>query len=189
MDAAAPYPTPEQWLEPGCAWPGAEWETVFPTCLRAIVRARPPPRPAGLNRCDEDTLERWRSEQYKFPPYQYMSQYIIWKGEKWRLTDSSERELLLGYGYGHTTLAWSASYIKQSTARFENVRLSLLGDCFSIFSFIIPAAAMCQKFLPVLHYRHLANRMGLAPGFRAPWRVPAPLKRGLQYGNSDGTKP
>lgn len=146
------------------------------------MRQRPPPRPAGINRCDNDTLARWKSENFKFPPYHYLSQYIIWVGDKWRLADSTERELLLGYGFGHTRLAWSASQIKQSAAKFENTRLSLLGDCFSIYSFVLPAAALCKAFLPRLHYEHLAQRMGLAPGFRAPWRMSAPLKRSLGYG-------
>ena len=175
VTAPARYPEVRQWLEEGAFWEGAEQGTIFPTCLRAIVRHRPPTRPAGVNRCDDDTLARWTSENFKFPPYHYLSQYLIWKGNKWRLTDSTERELLLGYGFGHTRLAWSESQIKQSAAKFENTRLSLLGDCFSIYSFVLPAAALCKSFLPKLHYEHLA------PGFRAPWRVSAPLKRGLAY--------
>ena len=96
--------------------------------------------------------------------------------------DASERELLLGYGWGHTKLALSASNIKESKARYENIRLSLLGDSFSIYSFVIVAAALTQAFLPRLHYSHLAQRMGLAPGCSCPWRYTAPLARRLVYG-------
>ena len=183
LKAFATYPEIDQWLEKGAHWPGGEQGEILPTALRAIIRTRPPPRPAGISRCDQDTLERWAAECYKFPPYHYQSRFIVWKGEKWRLTDSSERELLLGYGFGHTEVCMSASNIKQSQAKYENQRLSLLGDSFSIFSFVIPAAALCARFLPELSYQHLASRMGMAPGYNAPWRTKAPLSRHLLYGD------
>ena len=62
------------------------------------------------------------------------------------------------------------------------MRCSLLGDSFSVLSFVIPGAALCRRFLPSVEYQWLANRMGLAPGFRSPLRCPAPISRGLQYG-------
>lgn len=182
VTAENPYPDPATWIEPEVVWTGAESGDVLPTCLRAIIRSRPPPRPAGLSRCDEDTKERWKSEHFKFPPYQYLSRFLFWKGNKWRLIDSTERELLLGYGWMHTHLCMSASQIKKSAAAFENERLSLLGDSFSIYSFVIPAAALCKHFLPRMSYAHLCDRMGLAPGFAAPWRIKIPLARKLQYG-------
>ena len=104
VTAENPYPDPATWIEPEVVWTGAESGDVLPTCLRAIIRSRPPPRPAGLSRCDEDTKERWKSEHFKFPPYQYLSRFLFWKGNKWRLIDSTERELLLGYGWMHTHL-------------------------------------------------------------------------------------
>eukprot|EP00435_Cladocopium_sp_Y103_P065421 s378_g27.t1 len=70
VTAPAAYPDIAQWLEPGATWPG-QHEATFPTSLRAIVRKRPPPKPAGLQRCDPDTLSRWESECFKFPPYQF----------------------------------------------------------------------------------------------------------------------
>ena len=71
---------------------------------------------------------------------------------------------------------------QNSPAAYENERLSLLGDSFSIFAFIIPAAALCQKFLPRLSYSHLCDLTGLGPGFHVPWRVKALVARKLQYG-------
>eukprot|EP00435_Cladocopium_sp_Y103_P023470 s1361_g5.t1 len=56
--ATAPYPDVSQWLEPGAEWPGEQEAGTFPTAPRAIVRTRPPPRPAGYERCDPDTLSR-----------------------------------------------------------------------------------------------------------------------------------
>ena len=64
----------------------------------------------------------------------------------------------------------------------EDVRRSLLGDSFSIYSFCIPGAALCQRYLPRVSYSWVAQRLGVAPGFRAPLRSQAPLGRFLQYG-------
>ena len=67
---------------------------------------------------------------------------------------------------------------------YSDVRNSLLGDSFSIFSFVILAVVCSKRFLPTIPYVVLAGRMGLAPGFRAALRCSAPLDRRLQYGFS-----
>jgi len=190
VTAEAPYPELGAWLTPGCQWPGEEEGAVFPTAMKAIPRKRPPVQPAGISRCGDDTIGRWTADGYRFPPYHYLPQYVIWRGERWRLTNSSERELLLGYGFGHTKRCMSASDIKRSKQAYEDERLSLLGDSFSIYSFVIIAAALCARYLPSLHYVDLTRRMGMAPGFRAPIRWKIPLCRCLGYGfpgDSKGT--
>ena len=176
------YPPVEAWIEPDCVWPGAEAGAIFPTCMKSIPRHAPPLKPAGLERCSEDTIARWRADSFRFPPYQYSDCFLIWRGDKWRLLSASERELLLGYGYDHTILCMSTSEAKQNKQLFEDTRRTLLGDSFSIYSFVIPCAALCKKFIPFIHYSHLGNRMGLSPGFRAVPRVIAPLRRSLAYG-------
>lgn len=77
----------------------------------------------------------------------------------------------------------SASDIKRSAQAYEDERLSLLGDSFSIYSFVIAAAALCRRWLPTMRYSALARRMGMAPGFRAPLRWQVPLSRSLKYGS------
>ena len=182
VTAANVYPRMTDWMEEEVQWPGGEMGEVLPTALRAIIRNKPPPRPAGIHRCNQDVLARWESESFKFPPYHYLDRFIFWKGEKWRLCDADERELLLGYGWKHTSLSRAASKIKGAESQYENERLSLLGDSFSVYSFVIVAAALCKEFMPRIHYSHLCDRMGLSPGISAPWRLKAPLKRKLQYG-------
>lgn len=76
----------------------------------------------------------------------------------------------------------AASEVKLNETLFNDKRHSLLGDSFSIFSFVIFAVACCRRFLPVIAYRHLALRCGIAPGFRFPLKREAPLCRSLQYG-------
>lgn len=152
--------------------------------MKSIQRARPPPMPAGIARCDEDTLARWRSDSYRYPPYQYKAGYVIYTSQgKWRLLDSSERELLHGYGWQHTSLAWSASKIKQDRAGYESTRCSQMGDSFSIYSFCLFPWMEFFDRLPRVDYSHLCNRMGLAPGYSTSIVSTSPVQRRLCYGS------
>ena len=182
VTATKEYPETSSWLEDGFEWPGRDRGAIFPTAMKAIRRSQPPPRPAGLARCGEDAVARWQADEYRYPPYQYSDDFILWQGNQWRLLDSNERELLLGYGWKHTELCYSASDIKRDRNAYEDTRCSLLGDAFSVYSFVVAGAALCRQFLPKLDYRHLCRRMGMSPGFRAPLRFVAPLRRGLSYG-------
>lgn len=181
--APATYPEINDWISPDSYWPGGEAGHILPTCMKSIPRVRPPYMPAGINRCDDSTLQRYEADEYWFPPYQYKSQFVFYtKQDKWRLISIEEKELLLGYGWKHTSLCYSASDIKQSKQKYFDERHSPLGDSFSIYSFIIPAVALCQHFIPRIRYSHLVQRMGMAPGFRCPIRLKAPIARKLQYG-------
>lgn len=82
----------------------------------------------------------------------------------------------------HTRLCMTASEVKSNRQKFEDVRCSLLGESFSIYSFCIFALAMSFKYVPRMHYKLLANRMGMAPGFKTPSIYPVPLTRCLSYG-------
>ena len=183
VSAPAPYPPNSSWLQEGFEWEGGEWGAVFPTCMKAIPRTAPPRSPAGIQKCDDATISRWRSDEYRYPPYQYKQQYLLTRGRSWRLLSPPERELLLGYGIGHTRSCLSASEAKGQEQRYEDLRCSLLGDSFSIYSFVLWAVALSFFYAPRVAYTHLARRAGLAPGFRAPWRLVAPMSRKLNYGN------
>lgn len=182
VTAKAPYPHLGQWLEEGCEWPGESQVEGFPTCMRAVAKTSPPKFPAGLDRANTDCQDRWAASGYIYTPYQFRDEFLIWRQGKWRLIDSEERGLLMGYGFGHCQLAWSASQIKQSRRNFELEKCSLIGDAFSIHSFVVIGAAISREFLPRIHYQHLANRLGLAPGFRVSLRLQAPIARKLVYG-------
>lgn len=182
VTAEAEKPQTEQWLEPGKVWEGEKSHGVFPTCMKSIPRKTPPPRPAGLDRCDENTIQRWVADEFRFPPYQYKQHFLITSPDSWRLLSPVERELLLGYGFRHTAVCMSASDIKSNKRRYEDMRLSLLGDSFSIYSFVIFAFALSFRYVTRVPYSHLCRRMGMAPGFLAPVRLVAPLCRSLSYG-------
>lgn len=182
VTAEAEKPQTEQWLEPGKVWEGEKSHGVFPTCMKSIPRKTPPPRPAGFDRCDENTIQRWVADEFRFPPYQYKQHFLITSPDSWRLLSPVERELLLGYGFRHTAVCMSASDIKSNKRRYEDMRLSLLGDSFSIYSFVIFAFALSFRYVTRVPYSHLCKRMGMAPGFLAPVRLVAPLCRSLSYG-------
>eukprot|EP00438_Fugacium_kawagutii_P009954 Skav231148 [mRNA] locus=scaffold4611:65775:69738:+ [translate_table: standard] len=177
----APWPLPSQWLDPESSQSD---ETVsYPTCMKAIRRSQPPPRPAGLERCCPDTVRRWESDEFKFPPYQYKPQYLIWchKKEQYRLLSVQERELLMGLGLDHTSPAFSASRVKQSKLKYEDERLSLIGDSFSVWSFSIFAAASVEPWLGSVHVDKLHARMGLPPGICSQVDHKCPLSREKIY--------
>eukprot|EP00438_Fugacium_kawagutii_P018849 Skav230889 [mRNA] locus=scaffold2765:140650:143297:- [translate_table: standard] len=89
----ADFPQDDQWLAPGAE---RHPDTVYPTCMKSIKRQQPPPQPAGLRRCSEDTVARWRADNFRFPPYQYRQEFLIWSQDKWRLINSLEREVAEG---------------------------------------------------------------------------------------------
>ena len=71
----------------------------------------------------------------------------------------------MGYGHEHCSLAWPASRIKEDKKGYELEKCSLIGDAFSIHSFVVIGCALCRGFLPQIHYHHLAARMGLSRVF------------------------
>lgn len=177
-----PFPHTSQWLRPDSTWEYESSGVVFPTCMKCVAKSEPPPAPAGISRCDSHTISRWECDEFRYPPYQYKPEYIIWSSHGWRLLDSQERELLHGFGFDHTSPCLSASDIKRSLQQYEDLRCTLVGDCFSVFSFVIFPWAALKEFLPEFDYTHLWNRMGMAPGFCAPFWSKAPLERKLNYG-------
>ena len=74
--AEATYPDMSQWLQPGARWEGGEQGCILPTCLKSIPRHEPPPHPAGIDRCNWDTLQRYEADQYRYPPYHYADRFI-----------------------------------------------------------------------------------------------------------------
>ena len=177
-----PAVSTQQWIKPGWKW-YAPKGTCFPTFMKAIKRKSPPPKPAGYERTDQATRERWMADQYRYPPYQYRSQFLLEHLEHApRLLESSDRELLLGFGPQHTASCMSASEAKRSQADYEDTRCSLCGDSFSILSFAVIAAQMSAEFVPRMSPSQIILRLGLAPGSTAHPSVQVPMSRWLSYG-------
>ena len=182
LEVKGQWPQAEDWLEEGAS----QYDTsvVYPTCMKSIPRVRPPLRPAGIERCSDDAIARWQSHSFRFPPYQYKEQYLIWddKLRSARLLSVSEREKLMGLGEGHTAACMSASKAKANKTAYTDERLSLIGDSFAVGSFMILAAAACFEFTQQLCVGKMNNRLGLPPGATSSVHVPCPLSRKPTYG-------
>ena len=175
----------QQWIRPGWSR-NTEDETVkFPTFMKAIKRRAPPPFPAGLPRATAEMVEMWTNDSFRYPPYQYHPRFwVCHPTQAPRLLDASERELLLGFGPGHTDPCQSASVKKRNLREHEDIRCSLCGDSFAIVSFTIIAAVLCQEFLPRMTPTMILSRLGLAPGASAHPSQRIPLTRWLAYGET-----
>ena len=179
MDAI--FPGADTWMEKGFH-PTTQGVT-YPTFMKAIVRRRPPPSPAGIRRCDDSTLSRWQSDSYRFPPYQYRYEYLLRRDDGFlRYLNVPEREALMGAGFGATMFCKSASDIKSHPADYWDKRYSLLGDGFSMLSFGWIASQMASTFAPTMTPQQLIDRFGLAPGASLHPLYRCTLQARLAYG-------
>ena len=177
----AKFPSADAWITPG--WKQNDPTVIFPTFMKSIPRARPPPFPAGLGRCGPATVERWTSDSFRFPPYQHADKYLLYNNEgDLRYLNIPERELLMGMGFSCTQFCFSASAAKSHKTDFQDKRYSLLGDGFAMISFAWLAGHMCQHFLPSPLPQDIIDRYGLAPGAAVAPGVSVPLDPSLQYG-------
>ena len=138
---------------------------MFPTCMRAIARWQPPPRPVGYARCLPHELSRWRQDGFRFPPYQYRDCYMMTEESagRTRYLSVEERERLMGYGAAHTEHARNASAIKASPKGYNDERLSLLEDAFPVNTFWLFASSSIENWVhrrPPMQY---LQRLGLFP--------------------------
>lgn len=170
----------EGWLQ----WaPG----TTYPTCMRAIVRDRPPVRPVGFGRCAEHELLRWRQDRFRFPPYHYKDVYMLYQidSSRVRYMSSRERETLMGYGPGHTYPAFSASAAKGSPSGYEDERMSLVGDSFPANTFWLFAAEAVREWIPRRSPEHYKQRLGMFPGACLDISLQAPIGTRRPFGSAD----
>ena len=175
------FPHASSWMEPGFH-PTCQGVT-YPTFMKAIARWRPPPSPAGLWRCDEATVGRWESDQYRFPPYQYKYEYLLRRDDGLlRYLSVGERELLMGAGFGATKFCLSASAIKSHPSQYWDKRYSLLGDGFSMLSFAWVASQLTLDYAPPLSPQQIIDRFGLSPGASLHPLHRCPLQQRLAYG-------
>ena len=177
IEVKGEWPKPEDWLDEGTSliYP----DTIFPTCMKALRRFSPPEAPAGIERTPMMARSRWESDDYRFPPYQYKDRYLVWDGrlQCCRLINSLERERLMGYGSNHTSLAYSASVAKGNQLALEDERCSLIGDSFSIYSFMVIAAFAAAPWTKLVQISQMNTRVGLPPGLGLNLKIAWPLSQ------------
>lgn len=117
-------------LAPHSVWPrGLEDSTArLPTCVRHLPRAKPPRMPAGLDLCNEAAIERWKSDDFAMPPYQYdEANCVVRSSGLIQPPCADEREVLIGFELGHTVPCSTSSQAKHNKAETESLRKSLVG--------------------------------------------------------------
>ena len=128
-------------------------EKAFPTFTTARPRSSPGRKPAGVQQCSSEELERWRQDQYRFPPYQYcVSNCLVNKHGVYRIPDVSERELMLGFPLNYTAGCFPKT--KRKGEVYVDCRLTLLGNSWSV---VVVSCLLSQLFA----------RLGFIP-----WRTP-----------------
>ena len=122
-------PPISHWMPKG--WSLTSATPRFPTFVRAIRREKPPYRPAGIETCDEATLNRWKAAKYIYPPYQFTIHNLVVNNHKQLVPPNSEiRERLMGYEVGHTFNCQKTSARKGDPQAWELARCSLIGNSF-----------------------------------------------------------
>lgn len=96
-------PTLDWFLEKG-AVKGAGPDEPFFTFTRPIPRQAPPPAPAGLNRCSEKAVRRWKGDNFRLPPYQYEEANLIKDKNGLRRLTVEEQLRLMGYPSNYLNL-------------------------------------------------------------------------------------
>ena len=132
-------------LEPG--WNMHSQATHLTTFTTSQPSTQPRSQPAGIHKCDEETLNRWRSDRFRFPPYQYKPQHLVWRPKGGgRVPSIAERERALGFPIGYTAHTGPKEQIKSQPQQHEDKRLSLLGNTWSV---AVVAFLMLQLLRPL----------------------------------------
>jgi len=122
------HPPPQTWLNAGSKV--MKDGVVFPTFVKSMKRKRPPLQPAGIDQCDAAALERWKSDDHRFPPYQYLEQFLVLNRDGCLMTpDSAERERISMYPVGITKEIFAAKD-RSNKINYEDARLCAIGEGF-----------------------------------------------------------
>ena len=123
---------PEPYLTPGWSLAGGA-EQKLPSFAAPQPKVHPGFQPTGIEGCTRRDISYWKDDRYKYAPYQYRYQHgIIHPRLGWRTASVNEREVMLGFPLDYTLQAWSKSDRKRDSVGWEDCRLSLLGNSWSV---------------------------------------------------------
>ena len=139
---------PANFFEPGWAL-ADDWG--LPTFTTSRPRDSPGRRPAGLEQCLPHEVDRWKSDWYRFPPYQYRDGAGLYnaKGE-WRRPNIAEREALMGFPVGYTAPCLPKK--DQKGDLHTDSRLTLIGNSWQVGVIVWLLGQLCAPLglcLPV----------------------------------------
>jgi len=102
----------------------------FSTFMRAIPRKKATFMPCGASSCDEDTMTRWASDQYRYPPYQYKLENLVHRDMEVRPLNSTERAIRMGFSADHLDAAIGRREKGASSVWIEDLKCSLVGNSY-----------------------------------------------------------
>lgn len=118
----------KEFLEPGWYLPPGNRLATFTTSRPS---EKPGRRPAGVHSCDDKTLQRWRDDQHRYPPYQYKEEFALHHPSgAVRVATIVEREVILGFPAGYTEQCVRKA--DRSSEWVSDVRKTLLGNSWSV---------------------------------------------------------
>ena len=125
----------------------------FPTFTTSRPRDKAGYKPAGVHQCSGEDLDRWVTDKYRYPPYQYMSKNcLINKRNELRLPSIEEKEYLMGFPVNYTQLCVPKQ--ERRGDRYLDTRHSLLGNTWSVpvvawfISQLLAPRGLCQAHPP-----------------------------------------
>ena len=80
-------------------------------------------RDRGKATATAETLKRWAEDEWRYSPYQYSEELLLWKDNHWRCLNSNERIRMLGF---------PSQYLNVKDASPEDTRCELAGDAMAV---------------------------------------------------------
>lgn len=112
-------------------WLKVDPQQPFPTFTTSRPREKPGRKPAGIQSCTNQDLQRWVADLHRFPPYQYKEEHcVVNRANLLRIPDVDERELMLGFPLHYT--APCAAKNERRASWYVDTRLTLLGNTWSV---------------------------------------------------------
>lgn len=145
----------QQDLEDVCeeGWTKVDPTRSFPTFTTSRPRSHAGRKPAGVQHCTPEELDRWRNDDFRYPPYQYRTQHLmVSKKGEYRLPTVSEKEYMLGFPVGYTSSCVKKNH--RDTKAHEDCRATLLGNTWSVpviawfLAQLFGMLGMCPMYTP-----------------------------------------
>lgn len=134
-------------------WTKVDSTSPFPTFTTSRPRASPGYKPAGVQQCTLEDLQRWENDSYRFPPYQYCSKHCLQNRQGLlRVPTIEEREYMMGFPVGYTMHCLPKSQRKSS--EYGDRRLTLIGNSWAVpvvawlLVQLLHPLGLCREFSP-----------------------------------------
>lgn len=180
---------PADFLEPG--WKLQHPGQRLPTFTTSRPKNAPGRKPAGLHLCSQKERNRWETDSFRFPPYQYKDENcLVNRRGEFRIPSLLEREVIMGMPAHYTQFCLPKS--QRTNEHYNDLRLSLVGNawCVQVVAWLVSCLASPLGLCPLFNPQQVvqASRPGgagelqrllLRPPIRRELAIPATPGVGL----------